>query len=1184
MKKRLLASLLSLCLIVGLLPTAVLAAEEETGGDLPPVCTCEAHCAEGTVDETCPVCTVDYTACTYTAPVEPEKGPAKEPAEEPEVPVCAGLEGCDGDTHTEGCPLYVAPVEPEVPVKELTIPSFTTGQLGSAIDESLGDTAQRNDITSLTVSGGELNADDWDTMQNMTGLVSIDLSGATCENNEIPLEALNNYNSNDPENGPKYALTNFSFPKNITTIQNGAFAYCSNLTFSSKDWLPDTVITINPLAFQNCSNITGVDLSNVKTLGRQSFQRSGLTGSLILPDNLVLKSNKTIDNFYIFDGCTGLTEIIIGENITSTGQDCSTPIAYLGGNLFSGTSVQKLTIPNSTKYLGSLGQIAGPGCTVEIEDGVTHFGVYYVNNQKKEVPVISGNIVGTLKIPDSVIDMSNSALGNNIKISKLEYHGPASVAGLMNLFSQELSTLEIVDFSESGTTEFKANFINEEKIKRIDLSNCEALKSVSIGRWTCGGILDLTGCPAVESITFGNNTDGSGSSNYILALSNTSDILSIVLEKGTTLITNNGTFDKTVLFESGKLPTPIKAGYIFAGWYTKDGSNGVWGDKVTTPAAGKTYYAKWVTEINFDGNGGAGTMTAQQVTEGDTSTKLTTNGFTKTGYTFTGWNTKPDGNGTPYGADDVASTVPNGTTLYAQWKPNTYTIKFDSNGGTGTMADIDATYDSVVKLPANGFTKADHKFAGWAKTPSADDGTIDFSDQSDVFNLAKSGNVTLYAVWTKKNVLHPDLDDVMVTYNGQPQQFHPADGCTVTYYQNRTKVDAAIDAGIYDVEISHEEDNTYAAYHAYIAGGLRIEKAPLTVKAVDKTIRVGDQLPEYTYTVTGWQGSDGDTVALKGVSAACTDADPNTAGDYTITVDGPKAIDNYTITYVNGTLTVTKRSSGGGSSSGSSSGDYIVSVDSDKHGTVTVSPKRADKGDTVTITVRPDKGYELDELTVTDKSGDTVKIKDKGNGKFTFTMPGSKVTVEASFKQIDAEPEVPAFADVPADAYYAEAVAWAVKEGITSGTSATTFTPDASCTRAQMVTFLWRANGSPVVNYAISFTDVPADAYYAEAVRWAVSEGITTGTSADTFSPDATVSRAQAVTFIYRNVQAQGGGFTGSWMFPCPFTDVPADAYYFESVQWCAMKNITSGTSATTFSPDATCTRAQIVTFMYRAD
>ncbi len=270
--------------------------------------------------------------------------------------------------------------------------------------------------------------------------------------------------------------------------------------------------------------------------------------------------------------------------------------------------------------------------------------------------------------------------------------------------------------------------------------------------------------------------------------------------------------------------------------------------------------------------------------------------------------------------------------------------------------------------------------------------------------------------------------------------------------------------------------------------------------------------------------------------------------------------------------------------------------------------------------MKPDKGYELDELTVTDKSGDTIKIKDKGNGKFTFTMPGSKVTVEAGFKQIVAEPEVPAFADVPADAYYADAVAWAVKEGITTGTGtntfspdlsctraqmvtfptgtgANTFGPDLSCTRAQMVTFLWRANGSPVVNYAMSFTDVPADAYYAEAVRWAVSEGITTGTTATTFSPDATLTRAQAVTFgTGANTFGPDLSCTRAQMvtflwrangspvvnYAMSFTDVPADAYYAEAVRWAVSEGITTGTTATTFSPDATLTRAQAVTFIYR--
>ena len=263
---------------------------------------------------------------------------------------------------------------------------------------------------------------------------------------------------------------------------------------------------------------------------------------------------------------------------------------------------------------------------------------------------------------------------------------------------------------------------------------------------------------------------------------------------------------------------------------------------------------------------------------------------------------------------------------------------------------------------------------------------------------------------------------------------------------------------------------------------------------------------------------------------------------------------------------------GGGSSS--SSGDYSISVDADKHGTVTVSPKRADKGDTVTITVKPNKGYELDELTVTDKDGDEIKLTEKADNKFTFKMPGSKVTVEATFKLIDTEPENP-FYDVDKDAYYYDAVLWAVEQGITSGTSDTTFSPNASCTRAQMVTFLWRANGSPKADGANPFTDVSADAYYYDAVLWAVKEGITSGTSATTFAPDMTVTRGQTVTFLWR---ANGSpAVSGS-----NFGDVAADAYYASAVAWAVSEGVTSGTSATTFSPDAACTRAQIVTFLFR--
>ena len=173
------------------------------------------------------------------------------------------------------------------------------------------------------------------------------------------------------------------------------------------------------------------------------------------------------------------------------------------------------------------------------------------------------------------------------------------------------------------------------------------------------------------------------------------------------------------------------------------------------------------------------------------------------------------------------------------------------------------------------------------------------------------------------------------------------------------------------------------------------------------------------------------------------------------------------------------------------------------------------------------------------------------------------------------------FADVSEDMYFFDAVLWAYEQGITGGTGADTFSPDASCTRAQMATFLWRAAGSPEPADSYNpFTDVTADAYYAKAVQWAVEQGITAGTSATTFSPDMACTRAQMAAFLYRMEQVKGGGFTGAWMFYVPFTDAPEWA--FESIAWCYMKGITSGTAETTFSPDENCTRGQMVTFLYR--
>lgn len=260
---------------------------------------------------------------------------------------------------------------------------------------------------------------------------------------------------------------------------------------------------------------------------------------------------------------------------------------------------------------------------------------------------------------------------------------------------------------------------------------------------------------------------------------------------------------------------------------------------------------------------------------------------------------------------------------------------------------------------------------------------------------------------------------------------------------------------------------------------------------------------------------------------------------------------------------------------------YDVAVSDGAHGSVSVSPKSASKGSTVTVTVTPDKGYTLETLSVTDKNGNALDLTDRGNGKYTFTMPSSPVTVAATF--MDDNTMLNFFVDVPAGAYYYDAVLWAAEGGIVTGTDAVHFSPDASCTRAQLVTFLWRAAGSPAVNYAMNFTDVDSGAYYAEAVRWAASEKIVEGTTAETFAPDAAVTRAQMVTMLYRFAKAQGMDTTQGGMAIREFDDFDAvPAYALEAMDWAVNAGVLKGDN-NHLLPQDNCTRAQIVTMLYRA-
>ena len=499
-----------------------------------------------------------------------------------------------------------------------------------------------------------------------------------------------------------------------------------------------------------------------------------------------------------------------------------------------------------------------------------------------------------------------------------------------------------------------------------------------------------------------------------------------------------------------------------------------------------------------------------------------------------------------YGYSEATATIYTPSDAAAQWTSYIESTKL----GSTTVPGSDMKYSEVPAIQAalaKGYSDI------WAaKTAEAANAALEASKE----NLLKT--VKEYVKYLADTVYN----------NGAPTELN-GNSYTVSKENYGVAVDAIDSAnnvsgvlGAYDVMLDTQVCRTISSVSIMpdkesMVGSstvtLTITKAPtdavVSVTCDDSTVAVKDN------------GGGTYTVSL-----------PNITKTYTFTASIEQS-DTYTAASTSCTVSVTRKSSGSSSSSSGSSGSYAVSASSTKNGDVTVSPKNASKGDRVTITVTPDKGYELDKLTVKDASGNKLKLTDKGNGKYTFTMPGSKVTVSAEFVE---EQAASIFADVPADAYYAKAVEWAVKKGITNGKTNGLFGSNDPCTRGQIVTFLWRAAGSPAPK---GTAKVPADvlpgSYCYDAVAWALENGITNGLADGTFGVNNTCTRGQSVTFLYRAMGTAPTTVNG-------FTDVAAGDFYAEAVAWAVENGVTNGTSASTFSPNAGCTRAQIVTFLFR--
>ncbi len=676
------------------------------------------------------------------------------------------------------------------------------------------------------------------------------------------------------------------------------------------------------------------------------------------------------------------------------------------------------------------------------------------------------------------------------------------------------------------------------------ISGCEAengggLALIGFAELKLGENARITGCTATEK----NNTKA-GNVEYGAAIYMDIDSLRAANYPGCFLYANGGQVDGSVYVGTNEFagdteikitnaidhtdgkPTTVFTGDVYCEGDIRGGS--FYG---SVTAAIFDNYLNWAGAKNFWSNISGGSFYKPVRTEGYVS-----GGTYYAGLTLEK-NAKLSGKpiqttGTPGKTTNIPD--PDGT-------PVTVTYEYGKLGGIYAKQIVQAGETAIEPdVPS----RQGYQFTGWY----LDDTKYDF-------NAAVTGDMTLTARWT--------VNQYTITFD--------TDGGS----------EVAPITQDYGTPITAPAAPTRTGYT--FAGWDRA--IPATMPAENMTIKAQWTLERYTISYNLNNGTaTGNPDSYTVESDAITLNTPTRPG-YIFSGwsgTGLTGEDNLTVTIPKGSTgnrsyTAHWRYNGGSFSSSSS---YPITVpDKTENGSVTVSPKSASAGSTVTITVKPDSGYVLETISVTDKNGNDLKLTDKGGGKYTFTMPASKVEVKATFMEDNSVLNF--FYDVPNDAYYYEAVKWAAENGITGGVGNSLFAPNQPCTRAQIVTFLWRAAGSPVVNYLMPFTDVDEGAYYAEAVRWAASTGIVTGLTETTFGTDSVCTRAQAAAMIYRCAQAQGKGFTGAWMFHLPFTDVPEWAY--ESVAWCYMNSVTTGVSETSFAPGNDCTRAQIVTFLWRA-
>ena len=1081
MKKRILSILLMCCMVLTLLPTAAFA-EEST--ETPPVCSCETACTVDNMNKECPVCGAENAIpqnCGQYIPVEDRTGEngSTERADDP-----------NGPTELSAADQVQAMIDGLPNAEEVTEDNAeeVKAQL-EAIDEAKEKLSDEEidelDMTRYAEAAAALGA-----------LAAPMLLANDSPNEQFSLTSGGTY---------YFDLSGVSIPG------------------TANESLPDKTMRYVPFTY--AGTVDAYKLASAMAITEEDAEKYKYAHSLFVADYVV---THTIS----WDGLNG-ADLIFGKNYAAGGVDYTlrAPSAGSQSNNNNGKDDSSTRgIPKSNEWDAILDK-----ANQDWKDNTSG----YIKNWSRKYSFGQDNLADASIRAVRGHDSARYWRSYYASYS-LQFVGFRPVLEILNADTLDSDGLKVVTLDLNG-----GKLGGSSDAIHIIVKNGSAFTA-----------------PASDGLTRPDGNTGSyfmwlGSDGKLYApgANVPAEVTKLTVQwtaptYAVTLNTNGGTINNGNVTEytygvGATLPAAddmTYTGYTFKGWYDNEGLTGFPVTAISdTETGNKEYWAKWEANtytVTLNTNGGtinSGNVTGY--TYGVGATLPTADDMTYTGYTFKGWYDNEGLTGSPVTA--IGDTETGNKEYWAKWEANAYTVTLNTNGGTINNGNVtEYTYGVGATLPTD-VTRTGYTFKGWY-----DNENLTGSPVTAISNT-ETGNKEYWAKW--------EINQYTIT-------FDTAGGSVVTPITQN-----------YGTAITAPADPTKTGYT--FTGWDRA--IPATMPAENLTITAQWTVNQYTiaYDLAGGTAEGNpDTYTIE--TGAFTLTNPTKSG-YTFTGWSGTGLDgenNMTVTIPTGstgnrTYTAHWRYNG----SGHSYSYYTIKATAGAGGSISPSGNvSVREGRDQTFTITPDKGYAVSNVKIDGKSIGAVK-------SYTFENVSRTHTIEVIFMKANGNPQTGVFVDVATGSYYEDAVDWAVENGITKGTDDTHFSPDGICTRAQAVTFLWRTAGSPEPETrTMPFTDVPAGSYYYDAVLWAVENGITKGTNETMFSPDATCSRAQIVTFLWRSEKSPAAGTAN------PFADVKSTAYYAGAVLWAVREDITKGTTSTTFSPDADCSRAQIVTFLWR--